>query len=105
MIEQFLIQKNLLQIKMWSILDRLKKGKINMKKINITIESYEIDEEFRIDIVQDGAYMEAWFYSRWYPTKMRITGTASCTKEEYIEMITSKKFIDWEKSYYENHYM
>lgn len=75
-----------------------------MKKLDIITETYDCGDNFRMDIVQEGDYVEAWIYNNCFGDKALIYGVDNCTKEECIKEIERcwEYYID---TYKENNYI
>lgn len=74
-----------------------------MKKINVKTETYELDNNFRVDIVTEGNHAEAWIYNTEYGIKSLMFGCENETKEDFMAMVEDS--LDEEIKFYTEEYM
>lgn len=61
-----------------------------MNKTDIKTDVYTFEycgESFRIDIVEDKSYHEAWIYAETYGVKSLMFGNAYMTAAEFLEIV------------------
>lgn len=78
-----------------------------MIKVNSNIETYRVNEEFCVDIVETDTMYESWLYSSLYGIKSLMFGTdkSDYTKQEFVEMVEKAVWNDgFIENYIEDYY-
>ena len=60
---------------------------MSLTKYDIKTTTYRYNDDFLIDIVQAGDYLEAWIYRRDYGVKDLMFGTEDIKYDEFLDTV------------------